>query len=713
MGHRGGRDRLPTPEDAGPACGGLTLERIVGVPAVTGTAPVSPAWSPDGRQLAFLWNPDGRPELAVWLVAGEETAPVRLTGAAQGFAWLPGGYAVVFLADGDVWRTDVPDGPPVRLTADGGPKKELAVSPDGRYVSFLMDGDLWLVSSQGGSAVRATSVGVPPLCTVPLGTYFRPEVEIGPATWGGPSPAYAWSPDGRVIAVHYVDRRQVPTMSIPYYLADPPMLNTLRRGRPGDVNEFRTIGFYDVEERLLHLLHLEGATETRVISFNWSPEGILLIDRQSDDAVERALCLADPRDARIGSVREIWRDRRETRIYTEVASAWHQDGRRILLTGDLEDRYRLYVLDPDSGSLTVLSPAEFDVFGAGIPVPGRGDVVYVSSEPSPYERHVWRTDELGHGRTRLTLRPGVHTPFLSPDGDTLALLSTDDVTPTELYLTSASSPTPPRRITCSMPPESRSFPWAAARYVSFPHRIDPFTVHARILEPPRLDPGKKYPVIFGPMYSNTVRNRWDMRFGALQQYLVVEREYIVVQVDVRGSTGYGRDFREAFLMDWGGGDLEDVASAVDYVGSLPYVDQERMGIWGTSYGGTLTVYMLFKKPGLFRAGVAAAPAVDPYYFGSDDVAICRRPATHPQAFTRGATRYAAGLRDNLLIVHGVQDDVVPFQTTVALAEELIKLGKDFQVAFAPAATHAWSERSDCALYLMRRLVDHFDRYLRA
>ena len=159
-----------------------------------------------------------------------------------------------------------------------------------------------------------------------------------------------------------------------------------------------------------------------------------------------------------------------------------------------------------------------------------------------------------------------------------------------------------RRVTTSPLPGFAEYEWARARYVSFPSRIDDYTLHARILEPAALEPGRTYPVVFGPMYSNTVRNRWTGIYGLVQQ-LLVQKGYIVVQVDVRGSTGYGRRFREEFLTDFAGEAIEDIASAVDYVRTLPYVDPERLGIWGSSYGGTLTVYALLKKPGLFDAGV--------------------------------------------------------------------------------------------------------------
>jgi dipeptidyl-peptidase-4 len=314
---------------------------------------------------------------------------------------------------------------------------------------------------------------------------------------------------------------------------------------------------------------------------------------------------------------------------------------------------------------------------------------------------------------RITTKAGTHLPVVSPDGTTIATLHSDDVTPPELYLGDASGGGPERRVTQSPPPEYASYPWGTPRYVHFQSPGHPLTLHARILEPPALDRSAKHAVLFGPVYSNSARNRWNGLYGLLQQYLV-SRGFIVVQVDIRGSSGYGRDFREKFLMDWGGGDLDDLEAGVNYMKTLPYVDSARFGIWGTSYGGTLTVFMLFKKPGLFTAGVAAAPAVDPFFFGPDDVAIARTPQTNPEAFERGnAGKYAANLRDHLLIIHGMQDDVVPFKTSVALAEHLMRLGKDFDFAFAPAATHAWTQREHYARYLFGKLVAHFERYLGA
>ena len=689
----------------------LTIDRILSKPSITGTSPSSPLWSSDSRQLAFLWNDSGLSRREIWVVSGDGSGLRQLTSEVEGeggvkmFVWTPNAADIIYLRSGDLWHTSFANGEGKRLTNTGGNKSNLAVSPNGRYASFLQGGDLWLFNLASSKLEQRTKVGVPSISRVPLGRYNRPDVEIGSYVWGGPT--YAWSPDSRTIAVHYVDRRKMRKVPFPYYLGKETLENNIRRGYPGDPNEYRTIGLFNVENSDLKLLDLPGPTVNRVVGFSWSPNGKLLLDQESDSATDRWLFTIDPTNGRL---QKIWHDYRETRIYTSIASAWHSDGERVVFLSDLGDRYGLYLLTPGQETPKLLTNKSFDVTGAPLINTPSNRIFFQSNEPSPYERHVFHISDEGGASTRVTTLPGQHRPYPSPDGMRVALLHNSDISPTELYLMDTRSGLPESQITMSFNPEFISKSWVQPRYATFKSQIDDYTLHARILEPANLKRGRQYPVIFGPAYSNTVRNRWAGNTSLLHQ-LLVERGYIVIQVDVRGSTGYGREFREEFLMDFAGNDIEDLESAVNYLSTLPYVDPKRIGIWGSSYGGTLTIYSLFKKPGLFKAGVAGAAAVDPYFFGTDDVAIVRRPETHPEAFSRGALQYADNLEDHLLIIHGIQDHVVPFKTVAVLAEELIRLEKDFDFVFVPGATHGWTRPTHYARYLFSKLIAHFDRYL--
>lgn len=686
----------------------LTVDRLVSsAPSLAGTAPAEPAWSPDSRWLAFLWNDAGRPARDLWMVGALDSIPRRLTtGGVSDFAWLPDGATIIAVEGGRLRRVPV-SGAATDIARAPDDLSDLTIAPDGRTLAYLSAGDLWFQPLAGGPATRMTHVAVAPRSTVGLGTYFKPDVEVGRYVWSGDMPPYAWSADGRSIAVQIVDRRGVRQVPFPYYLGEETSVSLLRRGAPGQPNERRMIAVLDVRTRRLTKLPLPDPATIQNIAMAWSSRGELLIDRESDTAEDRWLLVAMP----AGRVRETWHDHRATRIYNMVTSAWHPAGDRILFVSDLEDRYRIYSLGTAAGSRPVpLTPADADVGGPRGPVAPvargpAGRLWFVSNQGNPAERQVYRMPLEGGPAERITTTPGAHLPFVSPDGARLATISSDDVTPPELFVDG-------RRITHSPPAEFAGYEWTRPRYLSVPHQSEPRTIGVRIFEPAHREPGRRYPVLFGPMYSNTVRNQWGGLYGMMQQ-LLVQRGYIVVQVDVRGSTGYGRDFREQFLMDWGGKDLDDIESAVRMLRTVPYADTDRMGIWGSSYGGTLTVFMLFRKPGLFKAGVAGAPATNPYFFGSDDVAIARRPGTNPEAFERGnALKYAANLRDHLLIIHGMQDDVVPFKTSVVLADSLMKLGKDFDFAFAPAATHGWTQRPYYARFLLGKLVAHFDRYLK-
>lgn len=711
-----------------------TVDRLVSLPKLDGTAPSRPSWSPDSSQVAFLWNDHGMPFRDLWLVEVDGEQPRRLSFLApepdevlgsgddlslealrararlrehrgiSDLVWHPDGKSLFYVLDGQLWRIELASGETTHLGAGG---SGLGISPDRHWLSLLRGGDLWLKRLENGQWRQLTELGVPGIATVPIGAFVRPDAYIG---------RYRWSPDSRHIALEYIDQRQVRRVPFPSYLHDEPLLHEVRRPYPGDTDLIRRVGIFELAEETLEWLDLSDPDRRLMLDFDWSPDGQrLLVMQGADIAEQRWIHLVDLADER--RIIELWQDHRPRRIYPIFRAFFSADGEHVVFIGDHEEWYRLYRLPLDGGEPQRLT-GEFDVAGdrsaAWLDLDrASGDILLVAAADSPYERHVYRLSSADGSLERITSMPGLHQPSLSPDGRHLALISSSDTRPAELYLAPSDGSGSERRVTRSPLPEFEAIEWLTPRYVSFPSRIDDFTIHARIIEPPDMKPGYRYPVVFGSIYSNTVLNQWnpDRPTSFLQQQMALAGDYITVLVDVRGSVGYGVDFREAFQGDWGRDDLDDLHSAVDYLLTLPHVDPERIAVWGNSYGGLLVLTALFRKPGLFAAGVAGAPAIDIHHFTGYDQHLTRHPDTHPHIFEQGSLLdLGEKLEDPLLIIHGLHDDIVPLKTTLMMAEKLKLLGKRFELDIVHDSGHWWAASEHYARYTFGRLDDFIRRH---
>jgi dipeptidyl aminopeptidase/acylaminoacyl peptidase len=193
---------------------------------------------------------------------------------------------------------------------------------------------------------------------------------------------------------------------------------------------------------------------------------------------------------------------------------------------------------------------------------------------------------------------------------------------------------------------------------------------------------------------------------------LANKGYVVFDLDYRGSSGYGRDWRTGVHLHMGGRDLDDVLGVVDYARQLGSIDMRRIGIWGSSYGGFMTGMAMFLSPETFRAGAAFSSVNDwENYNAFYTEQRLGKPGEHPEAYRRSSPiLYSGQLKNPLLIVHGMVDSNVMFQDAVQLAQKLIQEGKPFEQAYYPAENHIFV-REQTLMDAFRRAAEFFDRHL--
>lgn len=672
--------------------------------------PGFPTWTQDGSRLAFLWDGEGGTRRDVWIADRGAESPRRVTAPPHArfaeIVWSPSAMSLIVADEMALNELDVGGGQLNALTPAGAPKIALSFSPDSRYLSFLESGDIWLLDRETEELERATQIGLPPIGTVPGARYFRPDMECS---------SYSWSPTGKHIALQIDDRRAVRQVRIPNYLGKETTCNSLRRDFPGDNDHVRAVAIYTVVSGELRTVALPEPTNRRILGFSWAPNGrVLLVDQTSESREHRWLYLVTADD---GQFTELYHEYRPGRTTAYWTSEWRRDGSAILMVAELDGRHHLYSLSIENGDTAQLTSGNWDILGSSrSPSPlvvsrTAGIAFFLASISGVHDRVACRIAETGGQVTPVTQLLGTQMPFPSPAGDRVAILHADDVTPPELHLVDLGDTPMARRIARSAPRHDQGR-WIRPRYITFSSHVDGALLHGRLLEAPHLDTGRRHPVIMGPVYHDTVRNDWRGLTSLFQQHLALDKGYIVFQVDVRGSTGHGREHIERLRLNYGEIDVEDLEAGVRFLATLPHVDLERIGIWGTSYGGLLVLMSLFKKPGLYGAGVAAAPASNLWHATTGEVANAGRPSTHPESYRRSsALSFGEALVDPLMIIHGMQDDVVLFQDSVALVEKLLRLGKQLDFVIAPAATHDWANRPDYAAFFFEKIEEHFDRHL--
>lgn len=457
----------------------------------------------------------------------------------------------------------------------------------------------------------------------------------------------------------------------------------------------------------------------------WSPDGqYAVLDVRTRDNKDRWIARLNPHD---GSVTALHHDRDEAWIAGPGISwwvgpsrvGWLPDSRRFWFHSERSGYGHLYTVDVQHGTLVPVTQGPFEVESATISRDGRWWFLQ-TSEGSPFERHAWRLPigpraEPGTGggpRERLTSVRGRHDFSLHPQEHALVTLFSTSNHPPEVYLQPLAAGARAQRVTYSPTEEWLSLGWRPAEIIEIP-ASDGARVPA-IIHRPANPNGAAVLFVHGAGYLQNVHHWWSQYFREnMFHHLLAERGYVVLDVDYRGSAGYGRDWRTAIYRHMGGRDLQDFVDASLWLREEFGIPPERVGIYGGSYGGFITLMALFTEPEHFGAGAALRAVTDWAHYNDPYTSnILNFPTTDPEAYARSSPiNFAAGLRDPLLMAHGLVDRNVQPQDIFRLSQRLIELGKEnWELAIYPVEDHGFVEPTSWTDQY-RRILKLFEEHL--
>jgi dipeptidyl aminopeptidase/acylaminoacyl peptidase len=371
---------------------------------------------------------------------------------------------------------------------------------------------------------------------------------------------------------------------------------------------------------------------------------------------------------------------------------WLPDSKHLYFQSEESGYSHLYLVDVTTKEKKALTSGKFEVFDPFLSKDKKFWYL-TTSEVHPGERHFYRMPLMGGKMEQLTAMEGENQVVLSPDEKLLAIIHSYSNVPAELYVQENRVGVKPIRLTSGQSEEFKNYAWRDPKLVTFKAQ-DGALVPARLYTP---DPSKKNgaAVIFvhGAGYLQNVHKWWSSYFREYFFHnLLTDLGYTVLDIDYRGSAGYGRDWRTAIYRHMGGKDLSDQVDGAKFLIQQQGVEAGRVGIYGGSYGGFITLMALFNHGELFTSGAALRSVTDWAHYNHGYTAnILNTPEEDPIAYRRSSPIYfAEGLKGNLLIAHGMLDVNVHFQDVVRLSQRLIELKKDnWEMAVYPVEDHGF------------------------
>ncbi len=538
------------------------------------------------------------------------------------------------------------------------------ISPDGRYISYRL--------SRFGTGGKSTIV---PSYVTETGftTDINARTKVG--TPQGSSELYVY--DREKDTIFSISLSAIPGIEdLPDYVKDYPKQLEEKTKKPAK----RAVSFS---------------------SMNWSPAGTnAVFEIRSQDNKDRWLFWFDPKTSAVKLLNrqrdEAWIGGPGTGFFGGGSAGWLNE-EQFWFRSESTGYSHLYIADRTSGEIKAVTSGNYEVQQVQLSKDKKYFYI-ITNEVHPGEQHFYRLSIADGKKEKLSSMTGANQVSLSPDEKWLAILHSYSNKPWELYLQENKVNGKAEQITHKARSEEfNSYHWKDPQVIQFPAR-DGAMVYARVYQPAKPHPNKPAVLfVHGAGYLQNAHKWWSSYFREYMfNNLLADQGYYVMDIDYRGSAGYGRDWRTGIYRHMGGKDLTDHVDAVNYLVKNYGVNPAHVGLYGGSYGGFIALMGMFNEPNVFAAGAALRPVTDWANYNHGYTSnILNEPFTDSLAYRRSSPFYfAEGLKGHLLICHGMVDVNVHYQDAVKLAQRLIELGKDnWELASYPMEDHGFVEPS--------------------
>ncbi len=701
----------------------LTVEVIFGSDELTPRRLSGLQWTPDGSGFTY-YNENKEKNIlefircrvrdgacSVWFDSSEVQVFSRSRKEKRftlpNYIWSPTDHAILFPYKNDLYLYYPGDKKLIQLTDDEEQERDPSFSQDGKYIAYIKNNNLHVLDIETKKEYELTTMGNKDILVGRFDWVY--EEEFGIRT------GFFWSKTGHTLAFYILDQSKEPRFPITDFI---PIYNTvewMRYPKAGEQNAFVRIGVISWEGQAnpsIHRVPIQVENDAYIPRIYWGWDGalyILWLNRNQNHlklfryALETGT-LTPVLEEKVGRG---WIDIRDD-IYFFKKKPW-------FLWSSERDGYRhLYLYNTNGELIRQVTHGTWDVTHIVQVDEEKGIIYFLSTNPTPLERHLYSIRLDGKRLRRMTFEPGTHRINMNKQASYYIDIFSNVKTPPQYRLYSTKRGKLIRIIEKNEMPQLRVYTWTTPEFLQIP-LPDGTSLHAMIHKPPHFQENKKYPVLiytYGGPGSQVVMNRWTGARWYYWNQLLANKGIIVVSVDNRGTGGRGRDWKHILYHRLGTYESDDQIFTARYLKKLPYVDGNRIGIWGWSYGGYNTLMSLLKGGTLFRMGIAVAPVTD--WRNYDSIYTERYmglPDENKEGYEQSsAVKRAADLKSALLIVHGTSDDNVHLSNTLQFIYELEKNRIPFELMLYPRKLHGIRGKDE-RVHLFHTMLRFIERTL--